>query len=409
MIWPTKPLPRGEFIALMAMCTATVAFSIDAMLPALPQIIEELTPDAPNRAQLILTSFVLGMGMGTFVAGPLSDRFGRKPVMVGGVILYILAAAAAWASQSLEAMLVARVIQGLGASGPRVVALAMVRDRYSGTDMARTMSFVMMIFTLVPALAPTLGAAIIVPFGWRAVFVAFVVFAGVVTTWLLLRQPETLPVASRRPLNPANQWRAAREMFANPTARLSIMIQTLSFGTLFSSLSSTQQLFDVTYGRGETFHFWFGGIALVAASASFINARYVVVVGMRGMIRMSFLMLIVISAIMALAVVLPLPLEVEFAVFVMWTTGAFFSAGMTIGNLTTLGMEPMGHMAGMAASIMAAISTIGAVLIAAPVGLAYDGTPLPMALASLVCVSLAFWLTLKIVRPGEPGAVKVTA
>ena len=154
---PRAALGQTEFIVLMAMLVATVAFSIDAMLPALPEIGQTLSPDAPNQAQLILTSFILGMGLGTFFTGPLSDTFGRKPVMVGGAVVYIAGAGAAYFAQSLEIMLAARLVQGLGAAGPRVVALALVRDLYGGRDMARIMSFVMLIFAVVPALAPTLG------------------------------------------------------------------------------------------------------------------------------------------------------------------------------------------------------------------------------------------------------------
>ncbi len=407
---PTRPLGATEFIVLMAMTSATVAFSIDAMLPALPRIADELTPDAVNRAQLIITSFVLGIGLGTFFTGPLSDRFGRRPVMIGGALLYIVAAVGAWAAQTLEWMLAARLLMGLGASGPRVVALAMIRDRYAGTEMARIMSFVMVVFTTVPALAPTIGALVIGPFGWRAVFVLFVLFVGTVTLWLYLRQPETLPPARRRPLNLGAQIAGAREMFANQTARLSIIIQTLSFGLLFGVLSSTQQIFDETYGYGATFHFWFGGIAVFAASASLVNARFVGRIGMRGMIRFAFLIQIALSASMAAAVILPLPIGVEFAVYVVWTTAAFFQAGLSIGNLNALGMEQMGHIAGMAASIMTAFSTVGAVLIAVPVGLAYDGTPLPVAVAALVCACTALWLTLRLRRPGDlAGDMKVAS
>jgi MFS transporter, DHA1 family, multidrug resistance protein len=153
-----KPqLGQTEFIALIAMLFATIAFSIDSMLPALPQIAQELTPANINAAQLIVTSFVLGMGVGTFFAGPLSDAFGRKPVIIGGAVIYALGAAAAWAAPTLETLLIARVVQGLGVAGPRIVSIAMVRDLHSGREMARVVSFAMMVFMLVPAIAPAVG------------------------------------------------------------------------------------------------------------------------------------------------------------------------------------------------------------------------------------------------------------
>ena len=396
-----RRLPQTEFIALMAMLAATVAFSIDAMLPALPEIGEALSPDNLNNAQLIITSFVLGMGIGTLFTGPLSDAFGRKPVMVGGAIIYVAACVVAWASSSLEVMLGARVVQGLGAAGPRVVAMALIRDLYSGPNMARILSFVMVVFSLVPALAPTMGHFIIVGFGWRAIFASFVIFSVLSLLWLLIRQPETLAPEKRRPLSIRALSAAIGEMFGHRTARLSILIQTLTFGMLFTVLSSTQQVFDVTFGQGDHFHYWFGGIAVVAASASVLNARIVVRLGMRAIIKAMFTVQIGITLLMIVITAANGPYWLAFGTYVFWVTSNFFQAGLTIGNLNALAMEEMGHIAGMAASIIAAVATIGAVIIAAPIALAFNGTRMPMAIGTLICASVALWLTTLIKRPGE--------
>jgi len=401
MIAPTQRLGQTEFIALMAMVVATVAFSIDAMLPALPQIGAALSPDNLNNAQLIITSFVLGMGIGTMFTGPLSDAYGRKPVMIAGAVVYVVGCGLAWAAQSLELMLAARVLMGLGASGPRVVAMALVRDIYQGRDMARIMSFVMAVFALVPALAPTLGYFIIMGFGWRAIFAAFMLFSVVTLLWLLIRQPETLMPENRRPLSIAALYTATAQMFAHRTARLSIAVQTLVFGILFIVLSSTQQVFDVTFGQGAHFHYWFGGIAILAASASLLNARLVMRLGMRAIIKAMLTIQIGITLAMIAVTAVDGPYWLAFGTYVIWVTGNFFQAGLTIGNLNALAMEDMGHIAGLAASIIAAISTIGAVLIAAPIALMFDGTPMPMAVGALVAASIALWLTTKIKRPGE--------
>ena len=401
MIAPTQRLGQTEFIALMAIVVATVAFSIDAMLPALPQIGAALSPDNLNNAQLIITSFVLGMGIGTMFTGPLSDAYGRKPVMIAGAVVYVVGCGLVWAAQSLELMLAARVLMGLGASGPRVVAMALVRDIYQGRDMARIMSFVMAVFALVPALAPTLGHFIILGFGWRAIFAAFMLFSVITLLWLLIRQPETLMPGNRRPLSIAALYTATAQMFAHRTARLSIAVQTLVFGILFIVLSSTQQVFDVTFGQGAHFHYWFGGIAILAASASLLNARLVMRLGMRAIIKAMLTIQIGITLAMIAVTAIDGPYWLAFGTYVIWVTGNFFQAGLTIGNLNALGMEDMGHIAGLAASIIAAISTIGAVLIAAPIALMFDGTPMPMAVGALVAASIALWLTTKIKRPGE--------
>lgn len=401
MLSPRAALGQSEFIALMAMVAATVAFSIDAMLPALPEMGAALSPTNLNNAQLIITSFVLGMGIGTFFTGPLSDAFGRKPVMIGGAVVYILACIVAWQAETLEVMLAARIVQGLGAAGPRVVAMALIRDLYSGPQMARILSFVMIVFALVPALAPTIGHYIVLAFGWEAIFIAFILFSLSTTIWLLLRQPETLTEEKRRPLSVRALFSAIREMFAHRTARLSILIQTLTFGMLFNMLSSTQQVFDQTFGQGEVFHLWFGGIAVVAASSGFLNARLVMRLGMRAIIKAMYIAQIAITLVMIVVTLSTENYTLAFGIYVLWVLSNFFQAGLTIGNLNALGMEEMGHIAGMAASVIAAVSTIGAVFIAVPIALQFDGTPLPIAIGTLVCAVLALWLTTLIKRPGE--------
>ncbi len=399
---PQRRTPgQTEFVALMAMLTAITAFSIDSMLPALPAIAAELTPDDPNRAQLVVTSFVFGLGLGTLFSGPLSDAFGRKPVMLGGAILYALASVVAWAAPTLETVLAARLVMGMGAAGPRIATLAMVRDTYGGRDMARIMSFVMIIFTLVPALAPSLGAVIIAGVGWRGLFLAFIAFVGIAMVWLWLRQPESLAPANRRPVRVRAMREAVVEMFTHPTTRLSIYVQTLCFGMLFAVLSSTQQVFDQTFGLGDSFPLWFGGIALLASSASMLNARLVGRLGMRALVKGMLTAQIGLSVVMIAVTVLNVPTAVLFWVYVVWTVSLFFQAGLTIGNLNALAMEPMGHIAGIAASVISAVATMGAVVIAIPIGLSFNGTPLPMAIGILICAIGALWLTAQIKRPGE--------
>jgi len=394
-----RRLSQPEFIAMIAMLFATIAFTIDAMLPALPQIGQELSPDNLNRAQLILTSFVLGMGVGTFFTGPLSDAFGRKPVIMAGALLYCLSAAAAWAAQSLELLLVARFLQGLGAAGPRVVAIAIVRDLYEGRQMAKLMSLVMLIFTLVPAIAPTLGAGIIALVGWRGIFGAFVGFSVISAIWVGTRQSETLAPEARRPLRAPVLWAAVVEVISTPMVRLSIAVQTLCMAMLFSVLSSTQQVYDVTFGRGDSFPLWFAFTALIAATASMINAAVVVRLGMRYLVTLALGGQILLSgAMLLISLTGPWPEAVAFPAWFIWTTSVFFMVGLTMGNLNALAMEPMGHIAGMAASIISAMATVVSVFLAAPVGLAFDGTPLPLAAAVLVFAVIGFALIRRMAR-----------
>ncbi|NGQ90802.1 multidrug effflux MFS transporter [Rhodobacter sp. HX-7-19] len=388
---PAPRMGQIEFIALIAVLFATIAFSIDAMLPALPQIAAELSPEAPNAAQLILTSFVLGMGIGTLFAGPLSDAFGRRPVILAGAALYCLAAVVAYVSPTLEGVLIARLLQGLGSAGPRVVSLALVRDLYKGREMARVVSFAMMIFTLVPAIAPFIGQGIIWVAGWRGIFLAFVAFSALSMLWFFLRQPETVPRAARRPLKLASLRAAFVEVLSHRVVVLSIAVQTLVFACLFATLSATQPILDQVYGEGDRFPIWFALIAVVAGSASFINARLVVRLGMRRMISTTLAAQVVFSALMLAAKAGGIwPPALAFPAHLLWTTGVFFMTGLTIGNLNALGLEPVGHVAGMAASVMGAIATVVSVVLAAPVGLMFDGTAYPL-MAGVAVFAAAGW------------------
>ena len=390
------PIARAEFIALMAMMFATIAFSIDAMLPAMPDIATQLTPLEPTRATLIITSFVLGMGIGTFFAGPLSDAFGRRNIMFLGAGLYIASAAVAWASQSLELMLIARVFQGIGSSGPRVVCIAIVRDLFSGREMARILSIVMIIFTIVPAFAPALGVVIIHFAGWRSIFLAFVMFSLISAVWLGLRLPETLPVENRRPLKVELIVDAVRQMLQHPVVRISILVQTLSMAMLFSLLMLIQPIYQFVFDKLETFPFWFGAIALSSALSSFLNAMLVVRFGMRRLITIGLALQIGLSALVLLTS--GSSAGQGFAVFALWQAFVFFQAGLSIGNLNAIAMEPMGHIAGMAASVIGAISTVLAAVIASPVGLLFDGTIRPLVGTILVLALMAFLLMMHMAR-----------
>ena len=388
-----RALPFAEFVALMAMLFATIAFSIDSMLPALPRIAAELTPGDVNRAQLILTSFVLGMGLGSFVTGPLSDAFGRKNVLIGGLVLYSAAALLASMAQSLDLVLAARLLQGLGAAGPRIVSMAMVRDLYQGRAMARVMSFIMMVFILVPAVAPSIGNLVIILFGWRGLFAGYVVFALVAGLWLALRQPETLAMANRRPLVPLQLWQGMIEVFTHRNVVIATAVLTLFFAVLFGNLSSIQQIFGVTFGRAGSFPYWFAGIALCAGTGSMLNARLVGRLGMRFLAATALAVQAGLALVMALVTFGGLwPDWAYFPAFLIWTTSIFFMGGLTIGNLNALAMEPLGHIAGMAASMTSAVSTVLAVMIAAPIGLAFDGTPVPLAFSVAVLSALGYGL-----------------
>jgi DHA1 family bicyclomycin/chloramphenicol resistance-like MFS transporter len=270
-----------EFIALMAMLVATVAISIDAMLPALPDIAATLTPERPNNVQLILSSFIVGMSIGTLIVGPLSDSFGRKTVIYWGAGLYILASIICIFASNLETMIVARLCQGFGAAAPRIVSQALIRDLYSGRQMARISSFVMMIFSIVPALAPLLGAGLMSIFAWQSIFVIFIVFSTLSTAWTGLRIQEPLAPEQRIPFRRAAFQAALVEIFSLGMVRISMLTMVFAYAMLFLSILMVQQIFDQFYGRADSFPRWFALVAGLSASASFLNSMIVMRLGMR--------------------------------------------------------------------------------------------------------------------------------
>ena len=385
---------RGEFIALMAMMFATIAFSIDAMLPAIPQIADEITGGDRAKAAWVLTSFVAGMGLGTFFAGPLSDAFGRKVIVYVGAAIYILSAVAAWATSSLEWMLVARFIQGIGASGPRVVSLAIIRDLFVGREMARIVSIAMTIFILVPAIAPAMGAILINTFGWRGIFPAFIVFSLISVMWVGTRLNEPLAPENRRPMRIGLMIDAVKQIVSNSTVRLSIAMQTLMLSMLFSTLTMIQPIYDDIYNRPDTFPIWFGAIALLSGGSSLLNAFIVTRFGMHKVITWSIALQVLIGAIV-LVTMSSISTD-GFFVFIFWQFCLFAQAGLTVGNLNAIAMGPMGHVAGMAASIIGGISTVAAALIASPVSLLLGETPLPLIIIVLILGVLAIILMRRI-------------
>lgn len=372
-------ITTAEFVAIMAMMVATVAISIDGILPALTLIADELTPDAPNRAQLVLSVFIVGMAIGTFVMGPLSDSFGRKRVIYYGAALYITCALICALTQSFEVLLFARMMQAIGASAPRVVSQALVRDYYQGREMARISSLIMIVFSIVPAIAPLLGSFVMLAFQWQAIFGMFIVFVALSTVWMGLRVDETVGPDNRMAFRLRPIKSAIKEVLTHPMIVIAIFGLIFAYCVLFVAIFLVQPVFEQVFEKGESFPYWFALVAVLSASASYVNARLVRRLGMRKLIDAAFRTQTILSSMMLVLWMLgALQGTIGFAIFMIWVFSLFFMAGMTIGNLTALAMEPVGHIAGTAASVISALATIGSVVFAGIVGQFYDGTLLVM-------------------------------
>ncbi len=392
---------KPEFIALMAMMFAIIAFSIDAMLAALPDIAADIAPGGVDQAAWIMTAFLIGMGVGTFFAGPISDAYGRRPIVFFGLAIYAIGAVLAWAAPTLELVLAARVLQGLGAAGPRVVSAAIIRDLYSGRAMASILSLTMMVFLLVPAVAPLIGSLVTDAFGWRAIFPAFLIFGLCILLWFSTRIRESLAPEDRRPLRAPLILDAVRQMFAHPTVRLSILVQTLMLMILFSILTMVQPIFEVTFDRLDSFPLWFGAIALASGVSSLLNAAIVGRFGMRRLVTWALLAQLVVSTTFVLWMMADLP--GLFAFYIFWQWGVMFQGGLTVANLNAIAMEPMGHIAGMAASVIGAVSTVLGAALASPIATLFDGTPMPLVATVLIACLLAS-VMMQMMRRAEVAA-----
>lgn len=387
-------LSTGEFVIIVALNFSLIAFSIDALLPALPDIASELVPLSPNKTQFIISSFLLGMGIATLFTGPLSDSFGRKKIIFVGGIIFLFGTVLASIANNLEIVLLGRFIQGLGVAGPRVVTLAIVRDLYAGRRMAQIMSISMIFFTFVPAVAPMIGALLLLNFGWRSIFTGFIVFLIIAVGWLLLRQPETLMIKNRVSFTFTRIYNSFLDCFSNKVFVISTILQTLTFSILFASISTIQQIFDITYDKALSFPYWFGLIALISGSGSFINSYLVVQIGMRKLINLGFIIGIGSSLFLILVNIFYL---IPFPLYFVWQLSVFFMIGLIIGNLNAMAMQPMGHIAGLAASIIGSASTIFGVVIAIPIGLSFKNTPDPL-IIGILCLSSLSFLILKLLK-----------
>jgi len=359
----------------MAMLVATVALSTDGILPALTMIANDMTPDDHNRAQFVLSFFVVGMAAGTFVMGPLSDSFGRKRVIYSGAVMYIFCALICATTDNYTLLLLARIGQGIGAAAPRVVAQALIRDFYQGREMARISSFVMIIFASVPALAPLLGSFVMLAFEWQAIFGLFILFVAISTIWMAVRIDESVPAHKRIPFRLSTISAAVKEVLKYSVIVTSIIGLIFAYCILFVAIFLVQPVFDQVYDRSASFPYWFALIAILSASSSFLNSQLVGRLGMSALINAAFRVQAALSiAMLLLWYIGVLQDTIGFAFFVTWIFSLFFMAGMTIGNLTALAMEPVGHIAGTAASVISALATIGSVIFAAILGQFFDGT-----------------------------------
>lgn len=382
----------SEFVALMAFVTCFVAMSIDLMLPALSQIGQDLEVLRDNDTQLIITTIFIGVAIGHIFYGPLADVVGRKPATYLGFAIFILGTSISLFSYSMDMMLLGRFLQGLGAAGPRIVTIAIVRDKSEGPEMARVMSLIMTVFVLVPVVAPIIGQGILWLSGWRMMFVFLLVAALAILLWFGLRLPETLTVEKRSKFSVKIVMNSFKEVISNRVAMAYVIASGLGFGAFLGFLNSVQQVLQDLYYLGAKFPFYFAVLATGIGVASFINSKLVMRFGMKTLV-LGTQMITVILSLLALISTFWLG-----AVPPLWCVMVYFmlvlmGIGLLFGNLNALSMEPFGHIAGLASGLIGGVSTLIAVIAGMLVGQAFNQTLIPIMLGFILLPGLSFAMT----------------
>lgn len=382
-----KNLQQLEFIVLMASLMSIVALAIDALLPALDIIGIDIGTTELADNQLLITMIFLGLGIGPLIFGPISDAIGRKPVVFMGFLLFIIASFICISATSLTMMVIGRILQGVGLSAPRTIAIAMIRDTYSGDYMARIMSFITVVFILVPIVAPAIGKGILDLYNWKAIFYIQLVFSVLVSFWFWKRQKETLMVSKRIKFTPNIFIDGTRELMKYKNTMGYTFISGLIVGSFLVYLSSSQQIFEQQYNLKNEFPYIFALLAISIGTATFLNGTLVLKYGMERLVSISLFAFFGISLLYILLYYGNTNPNV--VILLIFFGLQFFSIGFLFGNLRALAMEPVGHIAGIGAAITGFISTIMAVPISTFIGRYVEDTALPLFLGFLICAGIS--------------------
>jgi DHA1 family bicyclomycin/chloramphenicol resistance-like MFS transporter len=379
-----------EFVLIVSALMGVTALSIDVMLPALGQIHDDYQLQDANSQQLVITIYLLGFAFGQIFYGPLSDRYGRKNLLLFGLGFYALASFICMIANNFEVLLFARLLQGIANAAPRILALAVVRDLYEGRRMAEVMSYVMMIFIVIPILAPSIGAVILMGGEWHLIFGFLALFSMALFTWSALRLPETHPVDQRQPLSLDWLKSTIAAMFTTRQTLGYTLTMGVMLACLFAYITMSQQIFTEVYETGEWFPILFGIVAASMIVSFFSNTKLVIWYGMR---RISHIATVgfTLTALLHLLLYEFLGLTALPLFIVLLSLNLYFY-GLTMPNFNALAMEPMGRMAGAASSFVGAVTTGISAVLSGVIAHFYAGTATPLLLSFLLCGLVAFVL-----------------
>lgn len=387
--------PQFEFVAIMASLMSIVALAIDALLPAMSTIGVDINSFDPTENQKFITMIFFGLGVGQLVFGPLSDSFGRKPIVYIGFIVFSVASIICVLAPSLEWMIIGRILQGIGLSAPRTISISMIRDSYKGDYMAKIMSFVTAFFILVPIVAPALGKFFLDHYGWEAIFYMQLVATLMVGVWFWKRQPETLKPEYKIKFSSHVFLNGFKELIQHRETMAFTIVSGLITGAFMVYLSAAQEIFEVQYGLADNFPYIFAGLAICVGLSTLLNGTLVVKLGMR---RLAWIALTLFCTNSIVYVALYWNAQnPSLSILITFLAMQFFTIGFLFGNLRAIAMEPIGHIAGIGAAITGFISTMIAIPIATYVGSFISGTTLPLFVGFSVCgcISLGIFIIMR--------------
>ena len=398
----TAQKPNFEFVALMAALMSIVALAIDAILPAISNIGQAIKSYDSTDNQLLVTMIFLGLGVGQLFFGPISDSFGRKPVVYVGFTIFLMASVICLVAPSLEIMVVGRILQGIGLSAPRTIAISIIRDTYEGDYMAKVMSFVVAFFILVPVVAPAIGKLILDAAGWQAIFYVQMFFVLVVSLWFWKRQKETLHPEYKIPFTSYVFIDGLREFFRYKETVAFTLTSGLVTGAFLVYLSSAQHIFEDQYALKEMFPYIFAGLAISIGLSTFLNGTLVMRFGMRKLSLMATIVFCLV-AITYTVMFLNSP-NPNIYVLVGFLSVQFFCLGFMWGNFRSIAMEPVGHIAGIGAAINGFISTVLSIPIATFIGEFVKDSVWPLFAGLAICGLCALAIFLLVHRPKKKVA-----
>jgi DHA1 family bicyclomycin/chloramphenicol resistance-like MFS transporter len=401
---PRLAMGFREFVVLIAALMSVNAIAIDSMLPALPAIGRALHVVTENQSQWIISAFLLGLGGAQIVYGPLADRYGRRPVVLLGTLMFGATSVVAAVATTLPLMIAARVAQGIAAAASRVVAVSIVRDCYSGRDMARIVSLAFVVLLIVPIIGPSLGQLLLLVAPWRMLFVIFGLFGLAVSTWVWLRLPETLHPEYRIAIAPRAVVHAFGLVLSNRSSVGYTLANTLVFGSMMGFINSSQQVFADTFHEARLFPIIFAGAASAMAVSFYLNSHLVARLGTRMLSHSATLAMVSITLTHLLIV---LAGHENIWIFSLCQAAIMACVGLAGPNYGAMAMEDMGEVAGTASAAQGFVSTIGGALVGIAIGQSFDGSSRPVAIGFALCscaalASILYAERYRLFRPHHP-------